>query len=131
MPITKKLNIKKQPCGGLMNSAIKDDRSYLNPFDNYREILKREFLHRRSKQTNYSLRKYADDLGLKPNHLSYILRDKRGLSKSKSIRVCGGLKLPHNRARKFLFLVSAESGRSLAEKNLAKQWLKHNKSKGL
>jgi len=90
----------------------------------YREIIKTEFISRRSKDPFYSLRSFAKDLDLLPSHLSYIIRGKRGLSKDNALQVAYNLGLKTFAAQKFKFLVSAQSGRSIVERNLAKQGLK-------
>jgi plasmid maintenance system antidote protein VapI len=90
----------------------------------YRELIKAEFLKRREIDPFYSMRSYAKDLGLKPTHLSYLLRGKRGLSKAKAWRVGSELNLKQHAGETFRFMVSAQSGRSVYERNLAKQGLK-------
>ncbi|MEK6629022.1 MAG: helix-turn-helix domain-containing protein [Bdellovibrionota bacterium] len=96
---------------------------------NYREIINAEFVKRRKSTSFYSLRKFAVDLGLKPMHLSYILRGKRGLSKDNALQVASALGLKSFELQSFRFLVSAQSGRSMLERSLAKQWLKNNSMK--
>ncbi|WP_409479949.1 hypothetical protein [Pseudobdellovibrio sp. HCB154] len=92
----------------------------------YIEILKAEFVHRRSKNIFYSLRNFAKDLELNPMHLSNILNNKRGLSRRKAEIVAGKLRhLNFSERRRFLLLVSATSARSRFERNLAKMGLKN------
>lgn len=91
---------------------------------NYIEIIKAEFLKRRATDHNYSLRKFAKDLDLKPMHLSYLLKGQRGLSKKSAQRVALAIGLRAYEAQHFRFQVAAQNGRSVVERNLAKQWLK-------
>lgn len=95
----------------------------------YIEILKEEFVQRRLKNTFYSLRSFAKDLELDPMHLSNILSNKRGLSRRKAEFVSRNLfHLRYSERRRFLLLVSAASGRSRFERNLAKMGLKNQQA---
>lgn len=89
----------------------------------YRDLIKSEFLSRRSKNQFYSLRKFAGDLGLTPMHLSYLFEHQRGLSKQKAAQVATALGLRGYTAKAFLFLVSEQSGRAKMERALAKNAL--------
>lgn len=92
----------------------------------YIEILKEEFAQRRSKNSFYSLRSFAKDLGLNPMHLSNIFNNKRGLSKQKAEFVARELRhLNFTERRKFILLVSAASGKSRLERNFAKMGLRN------
>ena len=91
---------------------------------NYHEIIKAEFLRRSMSDPFYSLRDFAKDLGLLPSHMSYVLKGERGISKDNALRVAFSLGLITFAARRFCFLVSAQSARSKVERNLAKQGLK-------
>lgn len=92
----------------------------------YIEFLKNEFSYRRAKDTFYSLRNFAIDLELEPGHLSRILRNQRGLSRKKAELIARKLThLNYSERKRFLRLVSATSGRSKFERNLAKMGLKH------
>ena len=96
----------------------------------YIEILKTEFLHRRSKNIFYSLRSFAKDLELDPMHLSNILNNKRGLSRRKAEFIARRLlHLKFVERRRFLLLVSATSARSCFERNLAKMGLKNQEKR--
>jgi uncharacterized protein (TIGR02147 family) len=90
----------------------------------YRAIVKAEFLKRRNENPFYSLRTFAKELGIAPSHLSYLIRGERGLSKDNALQVARALGLKTFAAQKFKFLVSAQSGRSKVERNIAKQGLK-------
>lgn len=86
----------------------------------YRDIIKAEFAERRAVQPFYSLRSFAKDLGLKHSHLSNLFRGKRGLSKNNALPIARALGLKTFAARRFELLVSAQSGRTKIERNLAK-----------
>lgn len=89
----------------------------------YIEIIREEFLKRRSENITYTLRQFANDLGIKERHLGKIMTGEKGLSKVNAFAIGGRLGLGPRGAKEFRFLVSAESGRSRYERNLAKQWL--------
>jgi plasmid maintenance system antidote protein VapI len=90
----------------------------------YKLMIKMEFLKRRGRQPFYSVRTFAKDLRLGPMHVSYLLKGQRGLSKHNAYQIGRALGLNPRQAEKFRFLVSAQSGRSLRERNLARQALK-------
>lgn len=93
-------------------------------------VLKNEFYYRRTKDINYSLRRFASDLGLNPMHLCNILRNNRGLSRKKAELISLKLNISHDERRRFHLLVSAASARSKLARNLARMGLK-NKTSGL
>jgi uncharacterized protein (TIGR02147 family) len=90
----------------------------------YRDLIKAEFARRRGLNSFYSLRTFAKDLGLTPMHLSYLFRGKRGLSKLNALAVAKGIGLRTFAAKRFCLMVSAQSGRSKVERNVAKQGFK-------
>lgn len=90
----------------------------------YRDLIKAEFLKRRETKPFYSLRNFADDLGLQPSHLSGLFAKKCGLSINSARAITKELGLRPFAARRFYFLVSVQSGRSIVERNAAKQGLK-------
>jgi plasmid maintenance system antidote protein VapI len=53
----------------------------------YRDVLRKEFLKRRSQNQSYSLRDFARLLNLDASQLSRILHKKSGLSKKNADRV--------------------------------------------
>jgi uncharacterized protein (TIGR02147 family) len=85
----------------------------------YRDILKREFEHRSSRNAKYSLRAFAKFLGISQSRLSEILSGKQGLSREWAERISE--KLNHNGDEKKLFadLVEAEHARSSLKRKLA------------
>lgn len=90
----------------------------------YLEIIREEFLKRRSSCITYTLREFSKDLDIKERHLGKILAGEKGLSKQSAFLIGRKLGLGIRDAKEFRFLVSAQSGRSKYERNLAKQWLK-------
>jgi hypothetical protein len=89
----------------------------------YRDLIRREFQNRKDANPKYSLRQYARDLGLLPMHLSYVLKNQRGLSKENALRIAYVLGFKTYGAQRFHFLVSAKSGRSKMERYLARHGL--------
>ena len=89
----------------------------------YRDLIRAEFLKRRTKEPFYSLRQFAKELELSPMHLSYLLRGKRGLSKKNARRVAYRIGLITFAAQRFMFLASAQSGRSKGERHSARSGL--------
>ena len=89
----------------------------------YRELIKAEFHRRRISDPFYSLRTFAKDLGLSPIYVSYLLRFKRGLSKHNALPVAHAMGLNGSVARRFCLLVNAQSARTAAQRNVAKQGL--------
>lgn len=85
----------------------------------YLQVLEKYFELRKKRNPRYSRRKYAQDLGLTAMHLNYIMRGKRGLSREKAESVASVLKLSSRDRKIFLQVVSALSGRSVFERNLA------------
>lgn len=92
----------------------------------YVEILKNEFIKRRSKNVFYSLRNFAKDIDLDPMHLSNILHNKRGLSRAKAEDIAPKLQIGYAERRKFILLVTAVSSRSKFKKNLARMGLRND-----
>jgi AraC-like DNA-binding protein len=89
----------------------------------YAHIIKMEFERRRQKESFYSLRTFAQDLELQPSHLSDLFKGKKGLSKKSAAKIAAKIGLKNFAATKFCFLVSAQSGRSTRERNLARSGL--------
>ena len=90
----------------------------------YREIIRTEFLKRREKSPYYSLRAYARDLNLSPQHLSLIFKGKSGLSRQKAGHIAYQLGFKPFEVQGFLFLVNSQSARALTTRNLAKMGLR-------
>ncbi len=92
----------------------------------YVKILQTEFMNRKSVNPHYSLRSFAKDLRLKPNHLSYVLHRKRGLSKYNARMVAAMLGYKEKEREIFRNLVRAQSARALWDRMMARMWLKRN-----
>lgn len=93
----------------------------------YIKILQKEFSTRREANIYYSLRQFALDLEVDFSHLGYVLRNERGFSRRKAELI--SRKLTHlnfSERKSFIRLVSAASGKSRFEKNLAKMGLKND-----
>ena len=84
------------------------------------EILRRQLDNRLSRNSNYSLRAFARDIGVSPSSLSDILNGKQGFSKNKAIQI--GNKLGFNPMEINYFSTLAESkyARSLSNRKIAK-----------
>lgn len=95
----------------------------------YKELLQNEYLRRRSLQITYTLKQYSKELGLNYVQLQQILQSEKGLSKSNALRVGRAMGLSHTQAIVFRYMVSAESGRSKAERTLARQKLRNLRTK--
>lgn len=96
---------------------------------NYIQILKREFQHRREMNHTYSMRLFAQDLEIDYSHLSYILNGHRGLSRRKAEVVARKLThLNFTQRQEFLLIVSSVSARSRFARNLARMGLKSRRS---
>lgn len=95
----------------------------------YREIIINEFLRRRSLDSKYTQKNFAKDIGIKYALLNKVLNGEKGISMLNAFRLgrCLGLSLAE--AKEFRFLVSAQSGRSKAERTLAQQWLRVKSTK--
>ncbi len=82
----------------------------------YRDLLRKELDGRKAKNSAYSLRAFARDLGLLPAALSEILLGRRGLSRQSAQRVGKCLGLQGEKLADFLDQVQAVSGRSARER---------------
>lgn len=90
----------------------------------YRDIIRAEFQRRREIKTFYSLRRFAQDLGIKPMHLSAIFKDKKGIGKEKSYLIARALGLTPKESEYFRLLAAQESARAQCMRNLTSQGLK-------
>lgn len=95
----------------------------------YHEFFLKEYLRRRNLNSKYSQRNFAKDLSIGYELLCKILNGERGISWQRAFQLAGKLGLSTKEAKEFRFLVSAQSGRSHFERNLAKQWLRHKSTK--
>ncbi|HVK61322.1 MAG TPA: TIGR02147 family protein [Bdellovibrionales bacterium] len=82
-------------------------RAHFLEANTYRAILRAEYENRSARNARYSLRAFARDLSLKPSHLTQILKNTKGLSKSAALEVAKGLTTNPLEARIFSLLVDA------------------------
>ena len=67
-------------------------------------IIKEEFSKRVTRNSSYSLRAFARDLGVSPASLSCFLNQKKGISEKKATDIAGRLDL--NLSKKEQFIIS-------------------------
>lgn len=84
----------------------------------YQDILRDEYLNRRSKNNLYSIRAYARDLGMSQPFLTQVLGKKRKLSDEKAIQISEKLKLKANQKKLFVNLVRYELAGSLTTREI-------------
>jgi hypothetical protein len=89
----------------------------------YRILLEAAFTARRKRQTIYSLKHFAKDMGIITSQLSEILKGEKGLSHAKAREVSKRLALTTWAAERFCYLVAEQSGRSKYVRNIAKMAL--------
>lgn len=85
-------------------------------YTSYHDLLSEEFARRKSLDHAYSLRSYADDLGLNVSRLSQILNRKQGLSIDVAKNVASKLKLTDKHKQWFCHSVGALHSRSFRER---------------
>jgi uncharacterized protein (TIGR02147 family) len=96
----------------------------MTPTLDYRELLKRELENRLRRNSGYSLRAYARDLGLQPARLSSILSGKKGLSRTSASAIAQRLGLSERETTLFVAEVESRHSRSKSAKRLASTRLK-------
>lgn len=84
----------------------------------YRNILKGEFQTRLSRNSHYSLRAFARDLGLTPQMISAVFNGKRDLSFDAAAEIASRLDLDPNKVQDFLDAVVLEGCKSEIARNL-------------
>jgi uncharacterized protein (TIGR02147 family) len=89
--------------------------------DNYRKILQKEFLKRRANNPAYSLRAFANQIGITASRLSQILNEKQGLSNEKAELIARRLKMSEFMRKYFCALVESEHARSKEARDIALQ----------
>jgi len=87
----------------------------------YRDFLKNELKLRQTRNSAYSLRAFARDLGIGPSRLTEILSAKEGLSVDRAVLVAERLKLADGEKSFFIDLVQSEHSRSHISKEAARQ----------
>lgn len=85
----------------------------------YRRILKSELEERILRNSSYSLRSFAKDLGVQAPKLSEVLNYKKGISESVAEKVCDKLTLNKSEKKKFILSVLSQHSRSPAKKERA------------
>jgi uncharacterized protein (TIGR02147 family) len=95
----------------------------MNTETNYRDILKDKLSERCQKNSKYSLRAFARDLGLSPQRLSHVLSGRHGLSPQAAQQVAAALDLTEQEATYFCTLVQEKHARSSVLKSKAKEKL--------
>ena len=95
----------------------------------YRHFLNRDFQAKKSKNSQYSYRAYARDLGLSSGYLSQVLKAQRTLSFEKAIQLSAILNVTEEQKTEFLAQVRLANAKSTPAKSeilseLAKQQIK-------
>jgi uncharacterized protein (TIGR02147 family) len=91
----------------------------MRKFTDYRDILKDDFERRKLKNSSYSLRAFARDIGLLPSRLSDVLNGKQGLSDEKAVSIAQKINLNEEEKDYFLNLVRSRHGRSRIARTFA------------
>lgn len=90
----------------------------------YREILRREFEARCARNSSYSLRAFARDLGISVPSLSLILNRRQGLSGTQASRIAKRLGLNTEESAYFRDLVESTHARGKSQRQLAQARLR-------
>jgi uncharacterized protein (TIGR02147 family) len=90
----------------------------------YKELLEREYQTRLRRNSSYSLRAFARDIGMSPSKLSEVLRGIRGLSPKTAEKVTKSLNLSQEEKTLFLNLVQLHQKRNLSAQKVAEEKLK-------
>jgi uncharacterized protein (TIGR02147 family) len=105
---------------------IQYKKGIIHPVHSYRKILSDEFEIRIRRNSAYSLRSYARNLGLSHSSLSRILAGTQGLSQDKALLVAKSLRLNATESSNFEALVQSECARSEKVRAFAKEKIKEN-----
>jgi uncharacterized protein (TIGR02147 family) len=81
-------------------------------FNHFSEILKSEFEHRQNMNESYSLRGFAQKLGIAPSKISEILNHKQGLSEKLALKICNELRFSQDETNHFINTVKAHCSKS-------------------
>ena len=92
---------------------------------NFRTLLQEIFAKHATENSDYTLKAFAEDLGLSYEQLWSTLNRKRGLSEKAAKQVAHRLKLTHGEARFFCDLVESEHARSRLKRELAAERVKN------
>lgn len=80
--------------------------------DSYRTYFKRLLINKQKKNSKYSMRAFAQQLGVAPSMLTELFRGNRNLSAENALRLAERLKLSQSEAEYLQLLVQYESARS-------------------
>lgn len=103
---------------------MKFQNEYNKPMD-VKDYFINEFRHRKSSNRTYSMRAFARDLGLTPQHLSYIVRGQSGISYEKAQKIIDKFNINKDAQKKFLLKVSSSFDRSPLARKFADDTLKN------
>lgn len=103
------------------------NKGFQNHQLNYQSYLISEYESRKMRNSNYSLRAYARDIGVAGPKLSEILRGKCGLSEASARRIAVKIGLAEVETQTFVDLVNSRHARSAVLKTKAQENLKENK----
>lgn len=81
-------------------------------YQDYRDFLRATLVQRIQKNSGYSLRAFASNLGMSPSMLSEVLKGKKKLSADKAIQIAAQLNLEAEEEQYFIQLVQLESTRN-------------------
>jgi uncharacterized protein (TIGR02147 family) len=85
---------------------------------NYQDLIKTEFASRIAKNSHYSLRAFARDLGMTPQMLSAVVNKKKDLSVDSAVEIAGRLGLNPNETQDLLDAVILAGCKTLQAKQL-------------
>ncbi|MGE0171382.1 MAG: TIGR02147 family protein [Oligoflexales bacterium] len=92
--------------------------------EDYKTYIQREFERRKVRNSFYSLRAYARDLGLAPSTLSELLAGKKGLSATAATSLAKRMGLDTSSSKIFELSVAVQHARSSSERSSARKQLK-------
>ena len=85
----------------------------------YRDILQSELEERVKRNPSYSLRAFAQAIGLTPPHLSAILSGRKGLSGNSASKIADALGWLGEEKDEFIDLVNAQHARKTSTRSIA------------
>lgn len=98
-------------------------------YEDFREFLKDELRRRNLRNSKYSLRAFARDIGISFSRLSEMLSSETGISSASGQRIADRLKMSFLEREYFLDLIAARYGRSALIRKQAKQRMRQHKTK--
>lgn len=96
---------------------------YMEDFD-YRTFIVQAFETRKRTNASYTMRAYAEDLGVSPQLLSQVLSGKLGLSTTSAAAIADSIALEGSRKNIFIAAVEAKHSRSQSAREAAQEVLK-------